>query len=58
MRTIKISRPSMGLWKEFDNRIRDFHKEQSVLKNQALSLSTIRDSLLPKLISGEMEVGA
>jgi type I restriction enzyme S subunit len=48
--------PGKKLMDAFTDVVRSMFDEIGVLLNQSISLATIRDSLLPRLISGELEI--
>ena len=53
---MKIVKPCDVLLAHFDQIVNDFIKKQSEAIRQILSLSKLRDTLLPKLISGELRL--
>jgi len=54
---IKIINPGIGLVSEFDGIVQSLDQKIENNSQEILSLSQLRDSLLPKLISGELRVG-
>jgi type I restriction enzyme S subunit len=53
---MKIVDPPKEIWKTLENIIRPLFEVIGKNNNESLNLSAIRDSLLPKLLSGELEV--
>jgi len=53
----KVLVPPNALLKKFHLAIDDFFVEQNILKRKNANLRRTRDMLLPKLVSGEVEVG-
>ncbi len=58
MKRIKIVQPSSVLLTEFSQKISSLYEQASLLTKENISLSTLRDTLLPKLLSGELAVNA
>lgn len=56
LRNLKILEPSNSLLIQFENVIRPILFQRSVLNKKNINLRTTRDFLLPKLISGEIDV--
>ncbi len=56
LNSIPIVKPSKGLIHEFEQLCNPFHEkiEENIIENQCLS--KLRDALLPKLMSGELDV--
>ena len=52
----KVTMPSEGLLKEFDEIAGALHRRIRANTEQALSLSKLRDTLLPRLISGQLRL--
>jgi type I restriction enzyme S subunit len=52
----KIAVPKNKLLQDFDKLIKDFHFKVGTLMNENIYLMKLRDTLLPKLMSGEIEV--
>ncbi len=48
--------PSLALIKDFDELVRDLFNEIKSMSLEKLELINLRDTLLPKLISGELEI--
>jgi type I restriction enzyme, S subunit len=55
-RNIKILCPSNNLAKVFGNYVRPFYKKTVENNDESNTLTSLRDTLLPKLISGEIRV--
>lgn len=53
---LNILKPDKGLLKEFDNLISDIFAKKKSLDQENQTLSRLRDTLLPKLLSGELRV--
>lgn len=56
MKAYQVLIPKNNLISEFENQINGVGKKQMALQGETQSLSTLRDTLLPKLISGELRV--
>ena len=56
VRSLTVCMPPVDLQKDFDNRIKTLYKKKEVLLYENEYLKLIRDSLLPKLMSGEIRV--
>ncbi|HGW3403889.1 TPA: restriction endonuclease subunit S [Staphylococcus aureus] len=56
MKSIKIVFPSIELIKQYGNIIKKYFEEINFLENQNIKLIELRDTLLPKLMSGELEI--
>lgn len=56
MKSIKIVFPSIELIKQYGNIVKKYFKEINFLENQNIKLIELRDTLLPKLMSGEIEI--
>ena len=54
--SIKIASPSTEIWQQFENEIHPWFQEMLVNQQQTRKLAEIRDYLLPRLLSGEIEV--
>lgn len=55
-RPLSMIIPSKGILNAFSDSVRDIHQQIVANQVQAASLSTLRDTLLPKLLSGELSV--
>jgi type I restriction enzyme S subunit len=53
---LKVLKPNNLLMQEFDNVLGAFYNSINQNKNEIKDLTNLRDTLLPKLISGELEV--
>ncbi|KMT63056.1 restriction endonuclease subunit S [Paenilisteria newyorkensis] len=51
-----ISHPNVELIKKFENIVTPMFEQISMLTNQMETLANLRDTLLPKLLSGELEL--
>ena len=56
MKQIPALIPSDSVIEKFQNTCNLYFEQQMLLENQNQNLTTIRDSLLPKLMSGEIRV--
>jgi type I restriction enzyme S subunit len=56
LRQLPMNIPTDGDLKEFNNVVRPLFEEISILTKQSRALAAIRDALLPRLMSGELEV--
>jgi type I restriction enzyme S subunit len=56
LETLRLVLPSMGAQTAFDSIAKPVIEKQSSNQNQNLLLSSLRDALLPKLISGEIHI--
>lgn len=52
----QVVTPSIILRKLYSEKIRKFYLKQNIIKKENQDLTDIRDALLPKLLSGEVEV--
>lgn len=57
LKTVGIKRPPLQRIKEFDLSIEIIHNKIDKNQSQIRTLTTLRDTLLPKLMSGEVRVG-
>ena len=57
-RPIELSVPPAELMETFDRTVRPLWDQLVVVERQTVTLREIRDSLLPRLLSGELEVAA
>lgn len=53
---LKLPIPSLSLMKIFSSRVRSYHGSSKLLKEQSNTLAGIRDILLPRLLSGELNL--
>ena len=53
---MKVLCPTPGILEQFENMVRPFFSMIEMLKRKNKSLADARDLLLPKLMSGELEV--
>src|SRR5262245_39395323 len=56
LKSIELVVPPKSLVDQFDNLVRTFHQRISIGRSEIESLTKLRDTLLPKLISGELRV--
>lgn len=56
LKDIKVILPAEDILSKFDNLVSMFDQEYKVLDKESRNLISIRDSLLPKLMSGEIRV--
>ena len=49
--------PTPQLAKAYSDRAAPLFEQQTKLAEQSITLATLRDTLLPKLLSGELRVG-
>ena len=54
--SIKVLRPSEKVLKEYDGVINGFFKKIELNQQEITHLTNLRDTLLPKLMSGEIDV--
>lgn len=55
MKRIKLAYPDQNLLRAFCGTVEPFYELDSQLSEQIITLTTIRDTLLPKLLSGELD---
>lgn len=53
---MEIVIPSNSILADFDKIVQNLYKKKFLIKTENQNLSTLRDTLLPKLMSGEIEV--
>ena len=53
---LKIALPVIEVVSEFTDLVNSIYEKMIILKQENLRLSTLRDTLLPKLMKGEIEV--
>ncbi|OLF38121.1 MULTISPECIES: restriction endonuclease subunit S [unclassified Psychrobacter] len=53
-----VAIPPLILMEEFSNKVKPMYLANNIRSKQAISLSELRDTLLPKLMSGELRVSA
>lgn len=58
MRPIKVLVPSEGVARAFQTTVEPLFAQMKAIQKQSRTLATLRDTLLPKLLSGELAVGA
>lgn len=56
MKRIKVAYPDKKLLKAFSETVEPFYEQDSQVCEQIITLATLRDTLLPKLLSGELAV--
>lgn len=56
LKKVAIIRPSSGVWRAFEAKASSIFSMMQALAVQCLTLATTRNTLLPKLLSGEVEV--
>ena len=56
MKSLPIIIPTKSYLIRFENSVKELFDEQELLESQISHLSTLRDTLLPKLMSGEIKV--
>lgn len=56
LKTFKVIAPTLKTIKAFDAEAASLSEKQSILQYQSKSLSALRDTLLPKLLSGELRI--
>ena len=52
----KVACPGKAVFDEYDSRAQAFLRHQGMLRKQNVGLETLRDTLLPKLLSGELRI--
>lgn len=58
MKRMRVVKPAAHVLQEFSKRIAPVYERASECIKEAVTLSTLRDTLLPKLLSGELSVDA
>lgn len=56
MKSLSVIVPPKEFIDQFEYDVKDFFDEQEVIEQESSRLSTLRDTLLPKLMKGEIEV--
>jgi len=56
MKRIKVIYPDNSILNEFSKHIKPIYEQSSCLMKQISTLQKTRDTLLPKLLSGELDV--
>ena len=56
MKSLKVIIPPSNLLQEYEEKISSIFKKQEYLEEEITHLTALRDTLLPKLMSGEMDV--
>lgn len=56
MKSLAVVLPSKSILDAFESKVLDIFNEQEILETESSCLSTLRDTLLPKLMSGEIKV--
>ncbi len=56
LKNYSLIKPEIGVLRQFENQITDFNKKFNFMQEQSSVLTSLRDSLVPKLISGELRV--
>lgn len=56
LRKVKVLSPSINVLEEFENRMEPLFFQINNLNHQNVMLSQIRDSLIPKLLTGELNI--
>lgn len=56
LRNVKVTIPPTVIIKQFDNHVEVFYSKIENNNNQIITLTDLRDKLLPKLMSGEVKV--
>ena len=56
MKSLKVIFPPIDLLQEFEERVSSMFEKQELLEQETDHLTTLRDTLLPKLMSGEIKV--
>lgn len=56
MKSLQVTIPETSIFEEFETRIAAFFNRIEVLELENSRLSSLRDTLLPKLMSGEIEI--
>lgn len=56
MKSLSVIVPPKALLDKFENSVKEIFEEQEIIEQESLRLSTLRDTLLPKLMSGEIKV--
>jgi type I restriction enzyme S subunit len=56
IKQIKFLVPPMGLLDNFDDKVSSIFSQLKLLRKQTTNLVLLRDALLPRLISGELQI--
>ena len=56
MKSLAVLLPPKSALDAFESKVLDIFNEQEVLETESTRLSSLRDTLLPKLMSGEIKV--
>lgn len=56
LKSIKVIKPLPGFIEQFENLVAQMDKKYEVLEQETRTLAKLRDTLLPKLMSGELRV--
>ena len=56
MKSLSVIIPPTDLLVKFEDSVMDFFEEQEVIEDESIRLSALRDTLLPKLMSGAIKV--
>ncbi|PTQ84501.1 type I restriction enzyme S subunit [Trichococcus patagoniensis] len=56
LKSVKVIRPFRGYVREFEKIVSQFDKEYLILDSESRNLMKLRDTILPKLMSGEIRV--
>ena len=56
MKSLAVVLPSKSILDAFESKVLDIFNEQEILETESSRLATLRDTLLPKLMSGQIKV--
>lgn len=56
MKSLQVIKPEENLFLSYAKIVAPFYEKESLLKQEIINLAMLRDTLLPKLLSGEMDV--
>ena len=57
MKSLQVIKPEEHLFLSYAKIVAPFYEKESLLKQEIINLAMLRDTLSPKLLSGEIEVG-
>lgn len=56
MKSLSVIVPPKTLLDKFENSVKEIFEEQEIIEQESSRLSLLRDTLLPKLMSGEIKL--
>lgn len=57
MKSLQVIKPEEHLFLRYAKIVAPFYEKESLLKQEIINLAMLRDTLLPKLLSGEVSLG-